>query len=71
MIISDLNYLEVATEANNLEGGADWSLTITGYQMELAELNSASTSGVGGSTVVSVGRHINTSSFGLNAIYLG
>ncbi len=67
MIITDLSYQEITAEANELEGGLDLSLNNTFYQAQASLLQSASTSGPGGSTSITNGatQKIDTAGFGL------
>ncbi len=71
MIISELSYLEVATEANELEGGLDLSVTSTHFAQQLAVLQSGSSSGPGGSISFANAQHLITDTSSFSAIVLG
>ncbi|PSB17768.1 hypothetical protein C7B65_17855 [Phormidesmis priestleyi ULC007] len=71
MIISELSYLEVATEAHDLEGGLDLSITATQFAQELSVLQTGSSSGPAGTTVLSNAQHVITNSGSFSAILLG
>jgi hypothetical protein len=71
MIITELSYQEIASEAENLEGGTDLSVNFTEFQQKTSILQSASTSGPGGSTSMSSGGSQKIDTLGLGAIVLG
>ena len=71
MVISELSYLEVATEASDLEGGLDLSITATQFAQELSVLQNASSSSPAGTTVLSNAQHVITNSGSFSAIVLG
>ncbi len=71
MIISELNYLETAIEADNLEGGIDLSATFTQFQQQSSLLQTGSTSGPGGSVAVANGASLKIDTSGFGAIVLG
>ncbi len=71
MIISELNYLEIATEAASLEGGIDLSVNFTQFKQQTSVLQTASTSGPGGSTSVANGGSLKIDTSGFGAIVLG
>lgn len=71
MIISDLNYLESAIEANNLEGGADAAVSLTAFLQQARALQSAAQSGPNGSLAGSSGVNLDIRTFGFNTIVLG
>ncbi len=71
MIISDINYQIVATEAENLAGGVDAAFNLTAFQQRLSALQTASTSGPAGSTAVTAGGLLQIKTIGLSGIILG
>ncbi len=71
MIISDLNYMEITSEADNLEGGTDWSASLTAFQQRFAALTTTATSGPAGSTATASGGLLQIGTIGLGAVVLG
>lgn len=71
MIINELTYQEIATEANELEGGVDFSVNYTKFHQKTSILQTATTSGPGGSSSVSNGGSLQIGTAGLAAIVLG
>ena len=71
MIISELNYQEIATEAGNLEGGKDLAINFTHYFQELSVIQSGATSGPNGSVAVANAQHLKIDTTGFSAIVLG
>ncbi|MCU0551030.1 MAG: CTB family bacteriocin [Leptolyngbya sp. Prado105] len=71
MIINELTYQELATEANELEGGLDLSLNFTQFKQQTSLLETASTSGPAGSTSVAKGGSLKIDTSGFGGIVLG
>ncbi|HTL89678.1 MAG TPA: CTB family bacteriocin [Leptolyngbya sp.] len=71
MIITELSYQEITAEATELEGGLDLSLNTTFFNQQTSLLQTASTSGPGGSTSVTSGGSLQINTAGLGAIVLG
>ncbi|BAU12322.1 hypothetical protein LEP3755_28510 [Leptolyngbya sp. NIES-3755] len=71
MIITDLSYQEVTTEANELEGGVDFSINATHFEQSLAVMQSGSTSGPAGSSSFTNAQHVKIDTSSFNAIVLG
>lgn len=71
MIINELTYQEIATEANELEGGVDFSINSTIFQQKTTVLQTASTSGPGGSSSVANGGSLKINTAGFAALVLG
>lgn len=71
MIISELTYQEIATEASELEGGVDFSVTANYFKQNLSVLQSGSTSTPAGSTSFSNAQHVITDTGSFSALVLG
>jgi len=71
MIITDLSYQEVTTDATELEGGVDFTFNATKFQQSLAVMQSGSTSGPGGSSSFTNAQHVKIDTSSFNAIVLG
>ena len=71
MVISELSYLEVATEASDLEGGLDFSITGTQFAQELSVMQTGSSSGPAGSTSFANAQHVKIDTSSFSAIVLG
>lgn len=71
MIVSDLNYLEIAAESNELEGGLDAAFNFTAFQQRLSLMQTGSASGPGGSVATTSGGLLEIGTLGLGAIILG
>jgi hypothetical protein len=71
MVISDLTYQESAADTNDVEGGTDWTATLTAFNQVMSMLQTGATSGPNGSSAyANIGR-LNTNTFGLGALVLG
>ncbi|PAX57945.1 CTB family bacteriocin [Brunnivagina elsteri] len=70
MIISDLTYLEIAEQTQNLEGGNDIGASLTAFQQRLTLMQTVSTSTPGGSSAGSVSSNLNIRTLGLNFVSL-
>lgn len=71
MIINELTYQEIATEANELEGGVDFSLNYTQFQQQTTLMQTGSTSGPAGSTSFANGGSLQIDTSGFGGIVLG
>ncbi|MGG6267502.1 CTB family bacteriocin [Leptolyngbya sp. AN03gr2] len=71
MIITDLSYQEVTTEANELEGGVDFTINATKFQQALSVMQSGSNSGPGGSSSFTNAQHVKIDTYSFNAVVLG
>jgi len=71
MIISDLKYLELATEANDLNGGADIGGSLTAYIQQLRQLQTVASSGPGGSYAAQGALNLNILTAGISFVALG
>ncbi|MGG6267504.1 CTB family bacteriocin [Leptolyngbya sp. AN03gr2] len=71
MIITDLSYQEITAEAHDLEGGLDLSFNTTYFNQHTSLMQTASTSGPGGSTSMTSGGSLQINTAGLGAIVLG
>ncbi|HTL89676.1 MAG TPA: CTB family bacteriocin [Leptolyngbya sp.] len=71
MIITELSYQEITSDAIDLEGGTDLSVNFTQFQQAMNVMQTGSSSGPAGSTSFTNAQSlkINTGSF--NAIVLG
>jgi hypothetical protein len=71
MIITELSYQEIASEANELEGGVDLSLNATQFEQATAVMSSGSTSGPLGSTSYANAQSVKIKSSSLALLVLG
>ncbi len=71
MIITDLSYQEVTTEASELEGGVDLSINSTHFYESLNVMQTGSSSGPGGSTSFTNAQSLKIDTGSFNAIVLG
>jgi hypothetical protein len=71
MIINELTYEEIATEASELEGGVDLSLNYTQFQQKATLMQTGSVSGPGGSAAFANGGSLKIDTSGFGGIVLG